>query len=323
LSGKKFPVKSTIYILAAGGLENPRLLLESRNIQTNGVGNQNDLVGRFFMEHPFGFSGAVHAFPADFPQDYLRLNYESFQRNLGAARAIGLPDSLMRSEQLLNASAFFVRRPIYKTDDRFYSKRARGFLNLIEVLRRRRPPSLNLLKDLGETIFHGGTVLILLTKAARALLGAGGQYAIHIQAETVPNPESRVTLSSQKDALGMHQISLQWKLSSQDLESYQRFEDHVHLGLQKLGFRTTRYRHDLDDEGWPVFTAAGKHHMGTTRMSQNAREGVVDENCRVHGISNLYIAGSSVFPTSGMVNPTLTIVALAVRLADRVKQILA
>ena len=76
-----------------------------------------------------------------------------------------------------------------------------------------------------------------------------------------------------------------------------------------------------DAAGWPNSMTGGKHHMGTTRMHVDPRCGVVDPHCRVHDCANLYVAGSSVFPTCGYANPTLTIVALAVRLCDRLKQV--
>lgn len=319
---KTFSVKAKIYILAAGGLENPRLLLLSRDVHSEGIGNQNDRVGRFFMEHPVVPSGAAITVPKDLPQSYLKLNYETFQRNIKPTESIGLPESLMKKEHLLNASAFLVKRPLYKTDDRFYSAQIRGFLHLIETLQHRVPPSFKMLHSLGSTIRNSGIIFGLSMKALQSKAQSRGSYSLHIQCETVPNPQSRVRLATTKDRLGMNQVSLQWNLSSQDLESLHHFEEHLYRGLQKRGFRTRKYNHSLDSDGWPVSMTGSKHHMGTTRMSEDPRDGVVDKNCRVYGVNNLYIAGSSVFPTSGMANPTLTIVALSVRLADHIKSIL-
>src|SRR5258706_16247360 len=129
-----------------------------------------------------------------------------------------------------------------------------------------------------------------------------------------------MTLSEQKDALGMNRIKLNWQLTQQDLESYHHFREVIFSELQYLGFEIRKINHELDSDGWRVSIVPAKHHSGTTRMSEDPHQGVVDENCKVHGVSNLFIAGSSVFPTSGMANPTLTIVALAVRLADHVKR---
>jgi choline dehydrogenase-like flavoprotein len=137
--------------------------------------------------------------------------------------------------------------------------------------------------------------------------------------ESIPNPESRITLSDKKDALGNRQIDLHWQLTQQDLESYCRFADLLHNGLRGLGFQIRDIRHDVDPEGWPVSMIPAKHQLGTTRMHRDPRLGVVDPDCRVHGVENLYVASGSVFPTGGMANPTLTIIALAVRLADHLK----
>ena len=90
--------------------------------------------------------------------------------------------------------------------------------------------------------------------------------------------------------------------------------------LAQMGFQVRGIVHDLDAEGWPVSAVPLKHHSGSTRMHVDPRYGVVDETCRVHGVNNLFVASSSVFPTIGMANPTLTIVALALRVADTIKQ---
>jgi choline dehydrogenase-like flavoprotein len=90
--------------------------------------------------------------------------------------------------------------------------------------------------------------------------------------------------------------------------------------LTKFGLGRLVEDPSLDPEGWPVSLSSGMHHMGTTRMHDDPRQGVVDANCRVHDLANLYVAGSSVFPTGGVANPTLTNVALAIRLADHLKQ---
>jgi choline dehydrogenase-like flavoprotein len=137
--------------------------------------------------------------------------------------------------------------------------------------------------------------------------------------EQVPNPDSRVMLSDQTDALGQQRIRLDWRLTEQDRRS---FVANVRALATEFGARGLgRMILNLEDDGqWPEQVNGGSHHMGTTRMSDNPRTGVVDRNCRVHGIGNLYVAGSSVFPTSGSANPTLTIVALALRLAQHLKE---
>jgi choline dehydrogenase-like flavoprotein len=149
-----------------------------------------------------------------------------------------------------------------------------------------------------------------------------GLVSLYNRTEQTPNPESRVTLANERDALGMNRVRLNWQLSPIDRLSIRRAHEIIgqELGHSGLG----RFKITLDDnDAAPMsLLIGGAHHIGTTRMHVDLKQGVVNENCRVHGISNLFIAGSSVFPTSGYANPTLTIVALALRLADYVKGIM-
>jgi choline dehydrogenase-like flavoprotein len=140
--------------------------------------------------------------------------------------------------------------------------------------------------------------------------------------EQAPDPDSRVVLGSERDALGMRRAQLNWRLSQADRYSLYRVLHAIGREFGALGI--ARLRPLLDaNEVWPEEVLGGNHHMGTTRMAHDPRRGVVDADCKVHGIANLYIAGSSVFPTSGSANPTLTIVALALRLASHLQEQLA
>ena len=141
-------------------------------------------------------------------------------------------------------------------------------------------------------------------------------------AEQAPDPDSRVTLGDATDALGLPEIRLDWRLSEADKRSLQA----VHRTIaEEFGRRVSAgCRIDewltADLTTWSSEMIGGNHHMGTTRMSDDPRTGVVDRDCRVHGMANLFVAGSSVFPTGGSANPTLTIVALALRLADHLQE---
>ncbi len=146
--------------------------------------------------------------------------------------------------------------------------------------------------------------------------------------EPAPNPDSRVTLGPDRDQLGQNRVQLDWRLSPIDRYSVRRMLEIVgvevgraDLGRLQIGQHENDEAAELadDDTAWPPDLAGGYHHMGTTRMSDDPKQGVVDKNCKVHGISNLFIAGSSVFPTAGSGTPTLTIVSLALRLADHIK----
>lgn len=321
LNGKTLAVRARFFVLAASALENTRLLLASRDIHPNGIGNSHDLVGRFFMEHPHIFTCEVETLPADTPVRYTKLDYEDRQKNLNLVDAIGLSEDFLRHENLLNACAFFVKRPVHKASDMYYSRRALGLLRLTDILQHRAGPGFEIMKNLFQVLRSPDVTLQLLFKAMQAKFKHEHRFVLRLQMETVPHPESRARLSAKRDALGEPQINLHWKTSAQDVESYRRFNQALCYELAKKGVLTRPIRHDLSADGWPVSMLPAKHAMGTTRMHKTEKYGVVDPDCRVHGVANLYIAGGSVFPTSGMANPTLTIVALAVRLADHIKRL--
>ena len=143
-------------------------------------------------------------------------------------------------------------------------------------------------------------------------------FRMDISSEQVPNPQSRVTLAHERDALGNPQARLKWQLSAMDSDTIRRSMKLIGRELGKHHLGRAQIVIDEDDP-WPLRTSGAHHHMGATRMHPDRRKGVVDADCRVHGVSNLFIAGSSVFPTVGFANPTFTIVALALRLADHLK----
>lgn len=319
--GRKFKVSAKIFILAASAIEIPRLLLFSNNIQQHGIGNEHDLVGRFFMEHPHIFCGIITSPLAAAHLGFHNvLDYNSDKGNLGTVGALGCTEDIMRQEKLLNAAAFFVKRKNYKVENCYFSKAAMAWTHVIDVLNHTKAPGLNFFQDLKFALKNvdiaGRMTLQRLKEIGRPV----SWIAIRAQLETVPNPDSRVTLSEKKDRLGMRKVKLDWRLTRQDLESFQKFQQNLFDGLRQNGCTIRPFPHELDETGWPVAMLAGKHHMGTTRIHTDPRKGVVDANCRIHGVSNVYIAGSSVFPTSGQANPMLTLVALAIRLADHIKE---
>jgi choline dehydrogenase-like flavoprotein len=147
----------------------------------------------------------------------------------------------------------------------------------------------------------------------------GMRYGSGCATEQSPNPDSRVMLSTAKDAFGLNQTKLDWRLSASDRANLRLNMEALARAFGVWGQGSVRILFQ-DRDKWDEAEGWGNHHMGTTRMAADPRKGVVDADCKVHGISNLYVAGSSVFTTSTTVNPTLTIVALALRLADHVQQ---
>jgi choline dehydrogenase-like flavoprotein len=309
--GTAFSVRATIVVIAAGAIDAPRLLLDSRSVRAAGVGNEHDLVGRFFMERLMARSGYIAAASSlnGAGMAWYRQRVVEGQR---VRAAVSLDADSVRREGLPNATAFVVRRPRF-----FASEGARSFVTLYRAARRE--PRLDGLRG------HARNVIRYLPDLARTGLWVarrgrreeGDTLLVAMQAEQRPNPESRVELDTDTDEFGMHRPRLRWLVTDEDRASVRRTQDLIDdaLAAAHLG----RLRRKLGTERPPALFVGGFHHMGTARMAPSPRDGVVDANSRVHSVANLYVAGSAVFPTSGYANPTLTIVALAIRLADHLK----
>jgi choline dehydrogenase-like flavoprotein len=151
-------------------------------------------------------------------------------------------------------------------------------------------------------------------------------FELFTRIEQAPNPNSRVTLDTEKDSLGMPRAMLNWELTPLEKRSIRKIYELLGQEVGKAGVGRVKmmdYLWDEKDYTWPSFTGGGWHHMGTTRMSDDPKNGVVDANCKVHGIDNLFVAGASCYVTAAAPNPTLTLIALTLRLSDHLKQVAA
>ncbi len=300
LNGLTHNIKARHYVIATGGLENARLLLLSNDVVPVGLGNHNDLVGRFFMEHPHvpGFCEVVVADLQRLPAIY-RDRIPAHGHNVKAA--YNPSAAFLREQRLLNATFMGGVAGEYRSGETagLGAARSAAHADMLQAARR-------FLAD-GD-----GPIEADDTEYLGVWLGFG------CSCEQAPNPDSRVTLSSERDGLGLPRIRLDWRLGEQDRRSLLQHVYSLACEFGALGIG--RMVLNVEDDGlWPESVAGGSHHMGTTRMHDDARQGVVDRNSRVHGVDNLYVAGSSVFPTCGAANPTLTLVALTLRLADHLE----
>lgn len=276
LDGTSQTVEAQGFVLAAGGIEVPRLLLASRDEQNRVIGNQNDLVGRFFMEHPH-FRG-------------IQLLCED---------ADGLPFYTQESEvdgQAIN--------PILTLPPEI--RQARGIGNVAVFLMPPGPIAQRYVDDDPLT----GSVRALLRDAQG--LERPGHLGVQLMTEQVPNARSRIRLSSQRDALGVPRCILNWQLHPVDHHTLRTAAEVTagQLALAGVG----RMSSATHGGSTPYAQTGGHHHMGTTRMHEDPSLGVVDADGLVHGLENLYVASSATFPTVGFANPTLTIVSMALRL---------
>jgi choline dehydrogenase-like flavoprotein len=288
LAGKEHRVSAKKFVLACCAIQNARLLLASSKQAKHGLGNDQDLVGRYFMEHLEMKSAELWmAKPSVFKM------YD-FQWGVTKARAeVGIQPNVQREQKILNGTASFL--PLEA------AKKMPAFIDMWD-------DEGNRVKDFNNEKLDPGAGFPVFQLSTRI--------------EQSPNPQSRVMLDTEQDALGMPRVMLHWELTPLEKRSMRKMYKIIGEQAGIIGFGRVKlmdYLQDEKDDSWPAITGGGWHHMGTTRMSTNSKEGVVDENCKVHGISNLYVAGSSCFVTAGAPNPTLTIVALILRLSDHLR----
>jgi choline dehydrogenase-like flavoprotein len=317
LSGARLRVAAESVILATGGIENARLLLAARSTMPMGLGNAHDQVGRYFMEHPHARGGRIRS-----PRAWALLAAFAKRHRLGndAVSPLVAPgEALQRREGLLNTSLTIAPRPpAHGTQHwgmRLYMRAKHDFA----PDRRGRAAW----KGVKSAVRHIQSVSDPLRPWLLHRMGKL-ELALLVRAEQAPNPDSRVTLSAEADATGLPRPVLDWRLTELDVRSVAGLVRALDAEARRLGLG------EVDPAPWltesshqwqtdPLVSThpiGGYHHMGTTRMSSDPRRGVTDARARVHGISNLYVAGSSLFTTSGWANPTLTIAALSLRIAD-------
>jgi len=322
LTGNRLDIAAHAYVLACGGLENARLLLVSRRRHPNGLGNSHDIVGRYYMDHARAIFGKVRLvvplaasmlLGAPLPDGKIQI-------------AIGLSDEAQRRDRTLNCH-LTLEPQMSELAQQAYEHSA----NVVKVLARkgyagRRSDLFRRdIPKIGELIYiltpkevmpHWMYRCYAKLQALSHRIRKVYELTVINFCEQVPRPESRVYLGDSRDRLDMHSLVLDWKVDAEETESVIRLQQLLAKRLARLGIGNL---HGIEPGTSPSYTDAS-HHMGTTRMSDDPRRGVVDRDCRVHEVANLYIAGSSVFPTAGSASPTLTIVALAIRLADYIKR---
>jgi choline dehydrogenase-like flavoprotein len=338
LSGGEFRIAARIVILAAGSIENIRLLLLSNRVQKAGLGNQYDQVGRFFMDHPLVFTGTF------VPSDRSLFNSTALYdwQRINGTLVMGmlkLTEKAMQAEHLLNMNAIlFPRYPGNQSEAVRALKRLLGRGKKLELFGQ----SKNLeqphskLQDLLQVatgmheIFAGAYKELTKQPLLTSRLSQGGwselshkerrfgYYDVYSPTEQAPDPDNRVTLSDRRDRLGSQMAKVEWRWLEDDIRSVKRSQEILAEEIARAGLGQLQIGRDGEK---PLLASPGMHHpLGGTRIHNDPKQGVVDETCQVHGVANLFITGGSVFPTGGFANPTLTVVALATRLADQVKQ---
>jgi len=324
LQGNQFWLEANLFILAAGGMENARLLLASNRQQSAGVGNQYDVVGRYFMDRPILSLGLKPYHPSVFEKTNL---YDIYPTKHGPIMAcVKLSEATMRQERLLNNGAQLFPRPLPHQREATLALR-----ELLTSLGHGKLPqdTAKCLRVMGQG--SGYVASATFWSAVRRLPAFRrgdwsylpyekqrfSQFEIFYQMEQTPDPNNRIALSPERDRLGLPKTEIRWRLNDIDIQSVIRTQEIWAEEFDKAGIGQLQFTRNWAEQ--PFEKSAMHHHLGSTRMHHDPKQGVVDANCKVHGMANLFIAGCSVFPTAGYSNPTLTMIALSLRLADHIK----
>jgi len=305
-TGRTLTVRARRFVLCCHAIENARLLLASNDIAPDGIGNSSGHVGRYFQEHPAVVSGVL------IPSRELPLVYDAAAMLArGLDFNVGLTAARSRHEHVLQ---YFCRFwPVRSSDEVRYAlgRIADGFW---------RPADLRLLASMGVVARNVPEAARLAFERVRLAAPLKLAYQLEHRIEQAPNAESRVTLSDERDSLGSRRASLAWNLNEIDYRTFAVGQSVVIRELSALGlgrFNAPPLTRELVDR-----TVEGRnHHIGTTRMSAQPADGVVDRDCRVHGVDNLYVGGSGIFPSSGDGSPTLLLTAFALRLASHLNSL--
>ena len=319
LGREPFYLKPQVVVLAAGGLENARLLLTARSQRPAGLGNEHDVVGRYFQEHVHVPGG--HLVVKD-PSKAAGF-YSETVTGSGTARGVIAASPQAQAEHKMVACSISVEQSSFYYGTPFLGWPARVYLPPVRMYRQLGRSSAARWGERARRRVDDTFYRTLFWKTKQVALEAAGRHGVavddtvrslYFRAEQVPDPASRVALDERRDALGIQRITLDWRVNATDLDAVTGWVARLSSTVRERGIGEVIPPAD----GWEKKVIGGPHHLGTTRMSDTPATGVVDRNCRVHSVDNLYVAGSSVFTTGGYANPTFTLVALALRLAKHV-----
>jgi choline dehydrogenase-like flavoprotein len=335
-AGRKRMVSAQVVVLATGGVEVPRLLMLSDQ-QGAGFGNRGDALGRYYMCHFENTAGSLVPLGAR-----VVFNFERTTDGVYCRRQLRFRPEAQRHHRLLN-TVFRLHFPSYSDASHGSSVMSTIFLAKSVLV----PEYRNILQHGAEapaspTLQHVRNVVTGLPQLAKfasdwlfriqlarrklpytLVPNADGSFPVDFNSEQTPLASNRVTLSDDVDRHGLRRVHIAWRLSAEDIDSAHRAfqllrETLNRSGRARLGFDEQHLRERISRS-----VPLGGHHIGTARMAASERMGVVDTNCAVFGLPNLYIASSAVFPTSSDANPTLSIAALAIRLAGHLRSTLA
>lgn len=281
--GQTYTVQADHFVIAMGGIENARFLLQLNAAQNNQFGNQGNMVGKCFMEHPLLHNGPYFITRRLYSHSrYWQL--ERFLRRQKPEKTLSTTPEFQQKSKIMNATIHLdrlYRRPLHEWET-------------------------------------GGSEFINNLEFEKDYFFVGDSYTVGEQA---PNPASHIFLTDDRDRFGKRKAGLDWQLLPLDAKTMRASTVEVARMLIRTGLGRMHILPEVWDGQTEIEYDYSQHHMGGARMSNTFETGVVDRNCKVHGSENLYVAGSGVFATSGHANPTYSIIQLALRLADHLKNL--
>jgi hypothetical protein len=325
-----FRPSARLFVLACGGLQNTRILLDLQRDRPRFFGGEEGPLGRFYMGH---LTGRIASIVLQDPRDVESFDYQPDREGYWYRRRFSLPAATQLRHELLNTVFWLGNPPFYDPSHRSAAA-STLYLQFLLLERLKYVP-----RDFVS--FHRGDaptdLRAHLTNVGRApadaakglakaiyhelsrhelkpffLTNRGGVYSLHYHSEQIPQRSNRVRLKP-----GSERLSIDFHYCDEEVSSIVRAHEILDSALRRTGKGYLKYWQRPEERMAQVLAQAddGYHQIGTVRMGQDAKDSVVDRDCRVHGLKNLYVAGSAVFPTSGQANPTFTAVALAKRMA--------
>lgn len=308
-TGKPFSIKAKYFVVACGGIENARLLLVSNSTIKSGIGNQRGLVGRYFCDHPHSNVGRFIS-TKKFHSIEKLFKYNATTSGSNYIGQFLLTEDVQRKHSLSSTFIRLLPKVPHSSD---------GTVSAWKIMDEVKK---GILPD--DLLYHIGNIIteidsLIEREYYKVTHKTPEKYFSVFQiVESVPSYNSRVLLTDEKDKFGKQRIALNYQISDIDKNTLLFGAKSFATDMGRLGLGRVQLKTELEN-AWPEYLWEKHHHMCTTRMASDASSGVVDKNCKVFSTNNLFIAGSSVFGSAGGAPPTLTIVALALRLADHLK----
>ncbi|HZF29344.1 MAG TPA: FAD-dependent oxidoreductase [Gammaproteobacteria bacterium] len=311
-AGRAFRVVARVYVVCCGGIETPRLLLASRSAR--GIANSSGTVGRYFQDH---ISLVAAEIPSTSRAAIRRYFAPRYRRGTMYTCKIEPADRTLAAHELLNVMAHV----------KFEIADALGLLEVKRMLRNVQEGRLPVPSLRSAAALARGSVELARLAFARAVLSrraapSRGRLRLVVDVEQAPNKDSRILLGSETDRYGMPKAVVDWRLTGQEHDTLKRFTALLAADWSHAGLGTLELAGEPDFDARDVLGAARDiyHHMGAARMSDDPCNGVVNRDLRCHDVDNLYLASSAAFPAGGIANPTFTLLALALRLADHLER---